>query len=152
MELSKPDDEYDRISENVRRVSAQRFTELINGLQPLVTQCLADPDGLWDVEPGRIQAHVALIKLQGQLIKELGALYRVTAAPVVREDPTLIPASTVAQMLAEQEARMEAAVLQAAEQAAAATRLELEQQEVLSLEAARSRVTAALEKLKQEQV
>lgn len=152
MDMVHVPQDYDQVSENVRIFSAQRFTELIQQLQPHVAEALADPQGLHDLEPGRILAHVALTKLQVTLIKELGALYRVQQEPR-REDEAAIPAAKVEQMLLtaqlEAEARIAAAVEQAAADARAAVVAELSQREQLSLEQARTRVAASLERLKQ---
>lgn len=152
MDLVHTPQDYDQVSENVRIFSAQRFTELIRTLQPHVAEALADPDGLHDMEPGRILAHVALTKLQVTLIKELGALYRVQQEPR-RDEEQSIPASRVEAMLLQAqeaaEARIAAAVAEAAEQARRDVLEQLSQREQLSLEQARTRVAASLERLKQ---
>lgn len=144
--------DYDQVSDNVRIFSAQRLTELIRTVQPHVAEALSDPQGLHDLEPGRILAHVALTKLQITLIKELGALYRVTAEPRKDEEQS-IPAVKVEAMLQQAqdaaEARIAAAVEAAAVEARRQVLQELSLREQLSLEAARTRVAASLQRLRE---
>lgn len=140
-------DDHDRVSAQVRRFTAQRFTELLNSLSPIVEQMLEDPAGIHDLEPGRIAAYTATIKLYSAVLKDLGALYQVTARPHEAEDPGLVPLEVVEKMLArerEQHAlELELAVRAAEER----VRMEAAVRERVSLEVARERVTGALREL-----
>lgn len=150
MELLPVNKDYDTISDNVREFSAKRLYELIEGMRPFVAEALSDPGGLFDTEPGRIQAHAALIKLQVGMIKELGALYRVTYRPEPAEVEPMIPASKVEALMQEAAVRMEEAVAAAALEAELRAREDERRREQLSLEAAKQRVTTALAGLKRE--
>lgn len=148
MDLLPVNQDYDAISDNVRDFSAKRLYELIEGMRPFISEALSDPGGLFDTEPGRIQAHTAMIKLQVGMIKELGALYRVTYRPEPPETEPSIPASKVEALLAEAAVRMQEAVEAAAVEAAEQVRIQERRREQLSLEAAKQRVTSALGALK----
>lgn len=137
-------DDHDRVSDQVRRYSAQRFTQLLNSLTPIVEQMLEDPAGIHDLEPGRIAAYTATIKLYSAVLKDLGALYQVTARPPAAEDPNLVPLDVVEKMLA-REREQHAVELELAVRAAEErVRMEAAVRERVSLEVARERVTGAL--------
>lgn len=146
MDLLPVTAEYDLISERMRQMAATRYMEMIEGLRPHVAEALSDPAGIHDIEPGRLQAYAALVKLQTTLIKELGLLYRVQDRPVVeREDMISLDEHEEALRLAQE--REDRAVAAAADAAAAATRLALEQREVVDLAVARDRVARGLKAL-----
>ena len=137
---------YDDISDRMRQVAAARYMEMIEGLRPYVSEALGDPAGIHDTEPGRLQAYAALVKLQATLIKELGLLYRVQDRPVA-EVELGVPQEEVDRLLAEAADREDRAVAAAAEAAAEATRLALEQKDVVDLGVARERVARGLRAL-----
>lgn len=147
MELLPAGQDHDITALKVRQFSATRLTELIVGLQPFVEQALQDPSDVVELEPARILANAALIKLHVTLIKELGALYQVTARPVTKVDPDMVPLSEVERLLHEAAVRSEELVAAAVADAEVRIRAELSQQQQLSLEAARVRVSTALSKL-----
>jgi hypothetical protein len=148
MDLLPVTAEYDLISERMRQMAATRYMEMIEGLRPYVSEALADPAGIHDEEPGRIQAYAALIKLQINLVKELGLLYRVQDRPREDEDTEpMVPVSELEEQLRLAQEREDAAVAAAADAAAAATRLALEQREVVDLAVARDRVARGLKAL-----
>ena len=137
---------YDDISDRMRQVAAARYMEMIEGLRPYVSEALGDPAGIHDTEPGRLQAYAALVKLQATLIKELGLLYRVQDRPVA-EVELGVPQEEVDRLLAEAADREDRAVAAAAAAAAEATRLALEQKDVVDLGVARERVARGLRAL-----
>lgn len=137
MELMKPDS-YDNVSENVRHFCAQRLYELERGLRPWV-------DGSFgEILPGHLSGYLGVIK-------ELANLYEAHKRP--RQDSEVIPAAKVALLLAEAEARMQAALEAAVEATEARVRRELEAGERVSIEAAKaavlSRLSALAEKVPQ---
>lgn len=138
---------YDEISENMRRFTATRLMEIIESLRPHLAEILSDPGGIHELEPARIAANTAVIKLQASMLRELGTLYRIHQRPHVEEEKG-IPTAKVQQMLQEAEVRMEEAVAAAAVNAAALERMrvegELQERERLSLEVARVRVADGL--------
>lgn len=143
MDLIPVTADYDQVAERMRQFAATRLMEMLEGLRPFIAEALADPAGIHDIEPGRLTAFAALIKLQNSMIKELGLLYRVQDRP--REDrEETVPLVAVQQMLAEAEVRMAAAVAAAALEARMAAELAAVRSERLSLEAARASVAAKL--------
>lgn len=149
MELLPVTADYDQVSERIRQFAATRLMEMLEALRPFVAEALTDPAGIHDIEPGRLAAFAALIKLQSSMIKELGLLYRVQDRP--REDgEETVPLTKVQQMLAEAEVRMAAAVAAAAAEARVAAELAAARSERLSLEAARASVAAKLAGLGQD--
>lgn len=138
--------DYEAISERMRQVAAARYMEMIEGLRPHVAEALSDPAGIHDTEPGRLQAYVALVKLQASLISELGRLYRVQDRPPV-EVELGVPQEEVDRLLDEAQEREDRAVAVAAEAAAAAVRQELAVRERADLVAARDRVSRGLRQL-----
>ncbi len=146
MDLLPVTADYDLISDRMRQMAATRYMEMIEGLRPHVAEALSDPAGIHDIEPGRLQAYAALIKLQTSLIKELGLLYRVQDRPPVEQEPGM-PLDEVQRLLDEAQEREDLAVAAAADAAAAATRLALEQREVVDLAVARDRVARGLKAL-----
>jgi hypothetical protein len=143
MELIPVTAEYDHLSEQMRRFTATRLMETIEAIRPYVAAALSDPDAIHDAEPGRIQAHVALIKLQQSMLRDIGLLYRVQDRP--REDKEeVLPVAKVQELLAEAEVRMQEAVAAAALAAAAEAEVRVQQRQQLSLEAARESVVAKL--------
>lgn len=147
MELLPTGTDHDAVAEKVRQFSATKLTELIMGLAPFVQQALADPTDVLELEPARIQANMTVIKMHTTLIKELGALYQVTARPAAKADPDMVPLREVERLLSEAAVRTEELVAAAVLETEARVRGEVEARQQLSLEAARTRVTAALSKL-----
>lgn len=136
--------DYDQISDRMRQFAAQRLMETIESMRPAVEDAFTDQ--IHDIEPARIQAHVAVLKLWSTLLQQLGALYRVTDRPVQHTDE-MMPLAAVQQLLEEQQARTEEAVAAAAAAALEQGRLEARTAEVVSLDAARERVTRQLRQL-----
>lgn len=120
---------------------------LIERMQPLVEQCLDDPNAVWDAEPARLAAQTGILRLQLALIRDLGALYQVSKPPREKADPNLVPLEKVEAMLAAQQQVAQQRLDEAVSAAVSATREELVAKEQLSLEAARERVTSALSRL-----
>lgn len=147
MDLLPVTQDYDTISEKMREFAAARYMEIISNLSGYVNQALNDPDGIHDIEPGRIQAHVALVKLQTSLIKELGLLYRVQDRPRQEEAEDLMPVAEHEEALRLAQEREDRAVAAAADAAAQAAIAAVAQREVLDLDAARDRVARGLRAL-----
>lgn len=148
MDLLPVTSDYDQISERMRQFAAARYMEIIESLREHVSQALGDPGGIHDIEPGRLLAHVALVKLHTNLIKELGLLYRVQDRPRAEEDAEeMVPVSELEWQLRLAQEREDRAVAAAAEAAAAATRAALEQKDVIDLAVARDRVARGLKAL-----
>lgn len=140
-------DSYDQVSERLRQFAAAQLMELLGRLAPMVAEATSDAAALHDVEPGRLQAHTALLKVHLSALQQLGALYRVTERP--REDrEESLPLAAVQRLLVEQEERLrvdhEAAVAAAVAAAVEAAAL----RERLSLEAARASVASGLARLR----
>lgn len=144
MDLLPVTAEYDDIQLKMRQFAAHRLMEIIESMKPAVAEALQD--SLQDLEPGRIQAHVALLKLHTSLIKELGLLYRVQDRPREERQDT-VPLVQVQQMLDAAQARMDEAVAAATEAGRELGRQEQQQREVLSLQAARQRLRGSLQAL-----
>lgn len=147
MDLLPVTSDYDAISERMRQFAAARYMEMIEGLRPHVSEALSDPAGIHDTEPGRLQAYAALVKLEATLLKELGLLYRVQDRPIVEQGEDMISVSEHEEALRLAQEREDRAVAAAAEAAARAATLALEQKEVIDLDAARDRVARGLKAL-----
>lgn len=147
MDLLPVTSDYDQISERMRQFAATRYMEMIEGLRPHVSEALSDPAGIHDTEPGRLQAYAALVKLQATLMKELGLLYRVQDRPRVDEGEPMISVAEHEDALRLAQEREDAAVAAAADAAARAAVLALEQKEVIDLGVARERVARGLRAL-----
>lgn len=147
MDLLPVTADYDAISEQMRRVAAATYMEMIEGLRPYVSEALSDPAGIHDTEPGRLQAYAALVKLQTSLVKELGALYRVQDRPAVEEAEEMISLVDHERALELAQEREDRAVAAAAEVATAAALAAVAHREVLDLDAARDRVARGLKAL-----
>jgi hypothetical protein len=133
MELMKPDN-FDNVSDNVRHFCAQRLYELEQGLRPWV-------DGSFgEILPGHLNGYLGVLK-------ELANLYEAHKRP--RRDEELVPAAKVAALLAEAEARMQAAVAVAIEETEARLRQELESGVKLSIEQAKTTVLSRLSVLQE---
>lgn len=143
MQLQTTGEDYDTASQRLRVYAAHRLMELVEGLAPLTQEVLAAGNSIYDWEPGRIQAHVALLKLQQTLVKELGALYRVGDRPAAVGEATM-PVSAVQQLLEAAEVRTQEAVAAAVAAAREETLQEVQLRERVSLAAARGRVAAGL--------
>lgn len=128
MDLVKPDN-YDTISDNVRRFCADKLGALEEALRPYVN------GDFNDIQPGHAAAYIATLK-------ELGRLYQVHQRP--RDPDDMIPAAEVDKMLAVAEARMAVAVAEAVEATEARIRGELEAARGSSLQVARAQVESKL--------
>lgn len=144
MELLPVARDYEELSGKTRQFAAQRLLEMIEGLRPHIAEVLTESP--LELEPARIQANVALLKLHSSMIKELGLLYRVQdRPPTQRED--VMPVAAVHKLLEEQEARMELLVAAEVEAAELRGRMEAARQVELSTVAARDRLRGALGQL-----
>lgn len=143
MELETTGEDYDQSQQRLRVYAAHRLMQLIEGLAPLTQEVLAGGVSIYDWEPGRIQAHVALLKLQQTLVKELGALYQVGQRPVAAGEPTM-PLSAVQKLLEAEQVRTEQEVAAAVEAARQEALAEVAVRERVSLQQARGRVAAGL--------
>lgn len=147
MDLLPVTAEYDLISERMRQYAAAQYMEIINSLSNHVNEVLSDPGGIHDMEPGRIQAHMAVIKLHTNLIKELGLLYRVQDRPKVEELEETVSLEEHEEALRLAQEREDRAVAAAAETATAAALAAVAHREVIDLEVARDRVARGLRAL-----
>lgn len=127
-------DDYDKISQEVRRYCAQKLVALEANLIGYVNGEYGDPT------PGHITAYT-------NLIKELGRLYKVQAAP--RDPEAMIPASKVQQLLEAANTRQEQAVAAAVAEAEARIMRQLAAQSAGDMEQARTQVLARLQQVKQ---
>lgn len=149
MDLLPVTADYEAISERMRQYAAAQYMEIINSLGNHVAEVLSDPGGIHDIEPGRLTANMAVIKLHTNLIKELGLLYRVQDRPRVDEEeaePTITVAEHEEALRLAQE-REDRAVAAAAETATQAALAAVAHREVLDLDAARDRVARGLRAL-----
>lgn len=126
-------DDYDKISQEVRRYCAQKYLALAEALQPYVS------GELGDITPGHATAYI-------NLVKELGRLYQVQKPP--RDPEAMIPASKVQALLQAAEARIESAAAAAAAEAEARVRKEIAAQSAGDLAVARSQVLSRLEQIR----
>lgn len=147
MDLLPVTADYDAISERMRQFAATQYMDMIKGLNDYVAQALSDPAGIHDAEPGRIQAHLAIVKLHASLVKELGLLYRVQDRPheEVQEETISLEAHEEALRLAQE--REDRAVEAAAAAATTAALAAVAHREVLDLATARERVARGLRAL-----
>lgn len=148
MELLPTSEDYDQVTQQVRRFSSQRLLEMIEAMRPYVAEVLSDPAGIHDLDASRVVAYTGLLKLQASLIKDLGSLYRVGEKPPLEGEEQL-PASVVARMLQDAAERHEEQLQQAVAEAEVRTREAVQLQRELSLEGARSQVLGSLERLRQ---
>lgn len=144
MDLLPVTAEYDQISERMRQYAASQYMELIKHLGDHVAEVLADPGGIHDMEPGRLQANMTVVKLHAAMIKELGLLYRVQDRPREDEQEPMLPVAEVQRLLDEAQARQDAAVAAAAVEAQRLALESVQQREVLDLGVARERVARQL--------
>jgi hypothetical protein len=144
MDLLPVTAEYDQISERMRQFAAAQYMEIINSLSDHVREVLSDPGGIHDIEPGRLQANMAVVKLHTTLIKELGLLYRVQDRPREDEQEPMLPVSEVEELLAAAQAREDAAVAAAAVEAERRALESVARKDVLDLDVARERVARQL--------
>jgi hypothetical protein len=91
-------DDYDKLSENVRRYCAQKLVALEASLEPYIN------GELGDISPAHVTAYITLLK-------ELGRLYGVQKPP--RDPDAMIPAAKVAQLLEAAQLQTQAMVAQA---------------------------------------
>lgn len=144
MELLPVARNYEELSDKTRQFAAQRLLEMIESLRPHVAEILTESP--LDLEPARIQANVALLKLHSNMIKELGLLYRVQDRPVQQQEETM-PVAAVHKLLEEQEARMQELVAAEVEAAEMRGRLEAARVQELSTAQARDRLRGQLGQL-----
>lgn len=126
-------DNYDELSDIVRKFCADRLYDLERGLRPYI-------DGSFgEIQPGHLSGYVSVLR-------ELAKLYNAHKPP--RPDDELLPRAAVEAMLhaaqLEAQARMEEAVAAAQEQ----VRRELLEARTVSIEAAKSTALAKLQELK----
>lgn len=150
--------DHEQLTDKVRQFAASRLYEMIESMRPFVSECLDDPGGLPDMEPSRIMANTAVIKLQAALIKDLGSLYQVSKPPTPKPEDTepMIPVTAAQEAVEQERARMEqlmheavqAAVVAAVEQEQARMEQLLAARERTSLQAARDRVAAAVARVR----
>lgn len=147
MDLLPVTAEYDQISERMRQFAAAQYMEIINSLSDHVREVLSDPGGIHDIEPGRLQANMTVIKLHASLLKELGLLYRVQDRPREDEQEPVMPVTEVQELLDAAQARQDAAVAAAAAAAELRALESVQRREVLDLGVARERVARGLRAL-----
>lgn len=133
--------DYDTISDKMRTLAAHRLMEMIEALRPQIEDISREP--LLELEPGRVQAYVAVLKHYAAMIKELGLLYRVQDRPH-QERQDVMPLEQVTRLLEEQEARTDEAVAAALEQGRRLGELEARTREHLSLQDAAARLRVSL--------
>lgn len=126
-------DDYDQISEHVRRYCAQKYLALGEALQPYIN------GDMGDITPGHATAYI-------NLLKELGRLYQVQKPP--RDPEAMIPASKVQALLHEAALSAERQVQAAAAAAEDRVRKEIAAQSAGDLELARSQVLSRLEQIR----
>lgn len=125
-------DNYDEISDIVRKFCAERFYELERSLRPWI-------DGSFgDIQPGHVNGYVAVLR-------ELARLYNSHKPP--RPDDELLPRAAVEQMLAAAQLEAQQRMDEAVAAAELRVRLELESARALSIEAAKSTALAKLQEL-----
>ena len=147
MDLLPVTADYDAISEQMRQFAAGQYMGMIKSLSNYVAEALNDPAGIHDAEPGRIQAHLAIVKLHATLVKELGLLYRVQDRPQVQEEEETISLEEHEQMLRLAQEREDRAVAAATEAATAAALAAVAHREIVDLDVARERVARGLRAL-----
>lgn len=131
-EVQRNTDNYDDISDYVRRFCAEKLYELEKALRPWI-------DGSFgDISPPHVTGYVSVIK-------ELGRLYGVTRPPRPTDD--MLPREAVEQMLEavrmESDARIQAAVAETELR----VRLELQASTAKSIESAKQTALTKLEQL-----
>lgn len=125
-------DDYDQISEQVRRYCAQKLVALESNLLPYIN------GDLGDITPGHVTAYITLIK-------ELGRLYSAQKPP--RDPDAMIPAAKVAELLAAAQVQTERMVAQAVTDTEARIRAELEARSAGDVATARASVLARMGQL-----
>lgn len=122
--------DHDQMTERVRMELAQRLTRLMDKFEIFLDD---DPR---DFSPGQIATYLTAVKL-------LGSLYQAHQRPVDKSG--MIPADKVEKMI-------EAARIQAAEEAVLLERARIAQEHLLALEAAKTGVREALGRERDRQV
>lgn len=133
-DIMRNTEDYDNISDAVRRFCAERLYECEKALRPWI-------DGSFgDITPGHVNGYVSILR-------ELGRLYQTHKPP--RQDDSMLPKAQVEQMLAaaqlEAEARIEAAVLEAEQR----VRVELAASSAKSIESAKTTALTKLQMLRE---
>lgn len=143
-----PVTDYNEVSARMREYAAGRYMELLEALRPHVAAILADPEGMvHEQEPARTMAQVQLLKFHQSLVKDLGALYRVTDRPEVqRED--VVSVAEHEEALERQAQLLELEAREREDAAAAAAVAAVQLRERLSLEEARGRLVAGVAALR----
>lgn len=147
MDLLPVTADYDAISERMRQFAASQYMDMIKNLGGYVAEALGDPAAIHDMEPGRLQAHIAVVKLHATLVKELGLLYRVQDRPKLEEAEETVSLAEHEEQLRLAQEREDRAVAAAAETATAAALAAVAHRDVLDLDAARERVAKGLRAL-----
>lgn len=138
---------YEDISEAVRQFSAVRIASLAETLKPFAEAAFdGDPAALSYMEPARISAQTAVVKLYLSSLEKLGGLYRVTHEPVKPEPvEPMVPAAQVPLMI---ERAVETAVEQAIEQFRLDQEAARVAREQVSADEAKAALSAALVRIK----
>lgn len=147
MDLIPVTADYEQISERMRQFAAAQYMDIINSLSNHVNEVLSDPGGIHDIEPGRLQANMTVVKLHTNLIKELGLLYRVQDRPRMDDAEPMISVEEHEEALRLAQEREDRAVAAAAETATQAALAAVAHREVLDLDVARDRVARGLRAL-----
>lgn len=139
---------YEDVSEAVRQFTAVRIASLAETLKPFAEGAFdGDPQALAYMEPARITAQAAVLKLYLSSLEKLGALYRVTQLPVIPEPEVPMVRADEVPALVEQ------AVTAAVEAALASEReareLESAQRAQVSADEARAQLSRALVRIRQ---
>lgn len=139
---------YEDVSEAVRQFTAVRIASLAETLKPFAEGAFdGDPAALAYMEPARITAQAAVVKLYLSSLEKLGALYRVTQLPVIPEPEVPMVRADEVPALVEQ------AVTVAVEAALASEReareLESAQRAQVSADEARAQLSQALVRIRQ---
>jgi hypothetical protein len=125
-------DDYDAISDTVRRFCAERLYELERSLRPLV-------DGSFgEVVPGHLTGYLTVLR-------DLARLYEANKRP--HEAQATIPVAKVQEMLAGMEAEFEVRLLVAVSEAETRARMEAASGQQLGIEAAKAAVLTRLQQL-----
>lgn len=126
-------DDYDKISQEVRRYCAQKYVALAETLLPYVN------GDMGEITPGHAAAYI-------NLVKELGRLYGAQKPP--RDPEAMIPASKVQALMAAAAQSTEQQIQAAVAEAEARIRREIAAQSADDMEQARKAVLSRLEQVK----
>lgn len=125
-------DDYDQLSDMVRRFCSERLYEAERSLRPWINGSFGD------INPGHMSAYVTILR-------ELGRLYGAHKPP--RRDEDTLTAVQVQKLLEDERARMTEALEAAVAETELRVRLELEAAATKSIESAKSTAIAKLTQL-----